>query len=240
MSRKMNLSVLNLYNYNNRLFEKMVFPDGFSSSDKEVTINSILTECAELEIIYPDYNFMYSMIGTWSKLNLPEWARIYNASKLVYNPIENYNRTELETVKDSKNETHSGTDTSQASGQDGNSSFTSSTEKNSGSDTNTTQKTAYDSNNPKVSEIETFEHGHMVTGGTTGQSTVNYGRQDNFIHGEKIDHSGEITRENHTSGNIGVTTTQQMLEQEINITPALNVIKIIIASFKDRFCIEVY
>lgn len=240
MGREMKLTVIGLYNYNNRLFEKMVFPDGFTSTEKETTIDSILSECAELGLIYPDYPFMNSMIGTWSRLNLPEWDRIYKASKLEYNPIENYNRTEIETVKDSKNETHSGTDTTRASGQDQSSNFTSSTDKHSGSDVSTQQKTAYDSNQAKVAQIDTLEHGETVTGGTTGQGTVNYGRSDSFTHGEKIDHTGENTRENHTSGNIGVTTTQQMLEQEINIAPALNVMKIIVQSFKDRFCIEIY
>lgn len=240
MSREMRLSIVSLYNYNNRLFEKMVFPAGFTSEDKETTINSILAECADLSVIYPDYPFMHSMIGTWSRLNQPEWERIYKAAKMEYNPIENYNRTEIETVKDSRNETHSGIDKSQASGQDSNSTFTSSTDKHSGTDINTQQKTAYDSNQAKVAEINSLEHGELVTGGSTGQGTVNYGRMDSLEHGEKIDHSGENTRENHTSGNIGVTTTQQMLEQEINIAPALNVMKIIIQSFKERFCIEIY
>ena len=88
MSREMRLSIVSLFNYNNQLFDKMVFPSGFSSQEKETTINSILSECADLSVIYPDYPFMYAMIGTWSRLNLPEWDRIYKDSKLEYNPIE--------------------------------------------------------------------------------------------------------------------------------------------------------
>ena len=55
-----------------------------------------------------------------------------------------------------------------------------------------------------------------------------------------ITHDGDITRNNHTTGNIGVTTSQQMLEQEIEVSAKLNVIKMIVESFKERFCLLVY
>lgn len=61
-----------------------------------------------------------------------------------------------------------------------------------------------------------------------------------MTHGEKIVNDDSITRENHTTGNIGVTTSQQMLEQEIEVAAKLNVMKIITESFKERFCILVY
>ena len=42
------------------------------------------------------------------------------------------------------------------------------------------------------------------------------------------------------SGNIGVTTSQQMLEQELLVAPKLNVYNYIMESFKNRFCLEVW
>ena len=87
-------------------------------------------------------------------------------------------------------------------------------------------------------------HGESIS--TTGSvthgetNTFTHGKKETVSHGEKIDFAGEITKENHTTGNIGVTTSQQMLEQEINIAPALNVMKIMIQSFKERFCLLVY
>ena len=61
-----------------------------------------------------------------------------------------------------------------------------------------------------------------------------------LTHGETIVHDGDISRTNKTTGNIGVTTSQQMLEQEIEVSAKLNVIKMIVESFKERFCILVY
>lgn len=47
-------------------------------------------------------------------------------------------------------------------------------------------------------------------------------------------HSGRV------HGNIGVTTSQQMLQAELDIAPKLNVYDFIINSFKNRFCLQVY
>lgn len=44
----------------------------------------------------------------------------------------------------------------------------------------------------------------------------------------------------HTYGNIGVTTTQQMLNQELDIIPKLDCIDFIADDFKSEFCLYVY
>ena len=52
--------------------------------------------------------------------------------------------------------------------------------------------------------------------------------------------SASSTHTGRTHGNIGVTTSQQMLEQELEVSPKLNVYNYIIDSFKKRFCLLVY
>lgn len=44
----------------------------------------------------------------------------------------------------------------------------------------------------------------------------------------------------HTRGNIGVTTSQQMLESELDLIPRLDVVDYIADDFKDEFCLYVY
>ena len=220
MSRGMRLSVLGLYNYDSGLFSKMVYPAGFTDDEKQTVVGNILAECAELECLFPDAGTMREMIGLWSKLNISVWNRIFTASQLEYNPIENYNRTELETISDDHTDSHSGTDSTLAS----------STVTNSGTDTNINSVSSYDSNNYQPHDKSDLMHGHSVS--DSGSSSI--------THGEVITHDGDITRNNHTSGNIGVTTSQQMLEQEIEVSAKLNVIKMIVESFKDRFCLLVY
>lgn len=232
MSRKYNFSIVALYNYNKKLFENMVWPDGFTEDQKETVINNILEQCGNLELLYPDYPFMHDMIGVWSKYNMPEWNRIYQASLLTYNPIENYNRNETETIKETGKDTHSNSDRVQSSGSDNNIS----NQSHFGKDTNTNSQTAYDSNSLRVHDDSVLNYGHNIS----DSSTTNYGKADTRTQYESTDKTGEITRTNHTSGNIGVTTSQQMLEQEKNIALALNIFPIICKSFKERFCIEVY
>ena len=246
MSRGMRMSILGLYNYKDNLFSGMMFPTGFNSDDKETVISNILAECAELECLFPDWYTMFDMIRVWSKLELFTWQRIYNAALKEYNPIENYNRTEIETISDDKTETHSGNDVSTLSGTDSGSR----SQTNSGTDSTTNKIAGYDSTTLQthdtsdllhghaISESNSLTHGHIVS--DSGSDSMSYGKRDTFTHGEKIEHEGDITRENHTTGNIGVTTSQQMLEQEIEVAAKLNVSKLIVDSFKDRFCILVY
>ena len=224
MSRGMRLSVLGLYNFDSSLFSDMVYPSGFTDDDKQTVVGNILAECAELEVLYPDFDTMKGLIRLWSKLNISVWQRIFTASRLEYNPIENYNRTELETISDDHSDTHSGIDSTSSS--------MSNTETNSGTDTNTNSVTSYDSNSPYVHDTSSLLHGHVVSDSSSGSTSL--------THGEKIVHDGDITRNNHTSGNIGVTTSQQMLEQEIEVAAKLNVINMIVESFKNRFCLLVY
>ena len=47
-------------------------------------------------------------------------------------------------------------------------------------------------------------------------------------------------RKGRVHGNIGVTTSQKMLESELDVAPKLNVYDYIINSFKNRFCLQVY
>ena len=224
MSRGMRLSVLGLYNFDSSLFSEMIYPSGFSDDDKQTVVGNILAECAELEVLYPDFDTMKELIRLWSKLNISVWQRIFTASRLEYNPIENYNRTELETISDDHSDTHSGIDSTASS--------MTNTETNSGTDTNTNSVTAYDANSQYVHDTSSLLHGHVVSDSSSGSTSL--------THGEKIVHDGDITRNNHTSGNIGVTTSQQMLEQEIEIAAKLNVINMIVESFKNRFCLLVY
>ena len=240
MSRGATMSVLGLYHYDNTLFSEMVYPSGSSDNDKQTVIGNILGECAELEVLFPDISTFKSMIGFWSKLNISVWERIFTAAGLEYNPIENYNRTELETISNDRTDTHSGNDINQASGSDSVQLSSSGTETNSGTDTNTNAITAYDASTMYDHDKSTFVHGHVVSDSNSGSNSTTYGRKDTYTHGEKIVSEGDITRNNHTSGNIGVTTSQQMLEQEIEVAAKLNVMKMIVDSFKERFCLLVY
>ena len=236
MSMGATLSIMGLYNYDNSLFDDLVLPEGFTQADRELTINNIILECGELETCYTDFDFLKWAIGMWSGKENITWSRIYRASLLEYNPIENYNRTEKTTISDDGSDTHSGNDVSANTGSD---SYTG-TDTVTGSDGNThvEKVTGYDSGT-LATRGENTDSGTINRSNTSGGSTT-YGGRNTFTHGEKIDRENEREIDSNISGNIGVTTSQQMLEQEIDIAEKLNLITIISLSFRNRFCLLVY
>ena len=256
MSRGATLSILGLYNNDPTVLDEMVLPDGFTNEEIQNVKDNILIECAEFEFLYSDPAMAKSIIGIWSAKELPYWQRVYDASQLEYNPIENYRRNESETVDDDRSEQHSGSDvnsrtgvdTMRASGSDTQTGNSNSTDTNSGTDTVTNKTSGYDSGTLVDHDSSETQHGHVLTNYANGTNTQQYGRvdttehntQDSLQHGEKIVHDNKIERSMLAYGNIGVTTSQEMLTQELEIAKIINVIPVIIESFKNRFCIEVY
>lgn len=256
MSMGSTLSILGLYNYDNSVFDLMSFPDGFTEQQKKTVTDNILVECAELEFLYPNPEVAKNIIALWSAKEKPYWDRIYTAAQLEYNPIENYRRNETETITDGRTEEHSGSDTRQLTGSDvstsggvdtvtGNSG---STDTESGTDTVTNKVTGYDSNTLVEHDSSETQYGHTVTNSANGTSSTQYGKTDTISHdtadimnhGEKIKHDGNSSRNMLAYGNIGTMTSQEMLTSEMEVAKIIQVIPIIIESFKNRFCLMVY
>ena len=228
MSRGASLSLLGMYSWNDTLFDEMTYPDDFTADQKQLFVNNVLMECAELEIIYPDWDFLKFAINTWSAKEVFNWNRLYAAMMADYNPIENYNRSEDMT------ETHSGIDSNQVSGIDSDSRTGYDSLVGSGTDTDTHSKTAYDSNAYAATDKIEMSKGSTQTNNYNSTISHTNGRKDTYTHGHTIRTAGTIT------GNIGTMTAQNMLEQEVEIIPKLNVINAMIDSFKNRFCLLVY
>lgn len=272
MSLGATLSVLGLYNEDNSLFDLMQFPEDFTTAQKKTVTDNILIECAELEFLYPNPTVAKNIIGIWSYKEVPYWDRVYKASQLEYNAIENYRRTETETIEDDREEQHSGsdtstdsgteslaktgTDTNRAGGTDSTTINNTGSEEASGDDRTDNNITGFD-NNTLVPNSETeIYYGKTMETSEEGTQTNTYGRTDTVTHnttdtqtfgkvntlqhGEKIVHDGTTERTSLMFGNIGVTTSQEMLTQEIEIAKIINVIPVIIQSFINRFCIQVF
>lgn len=86
MAAKAKLSVLGLYQWNHNIFADMAIPEGV---DGEILTWEILEECAELEILYSDPDYMRASIHNWSSAMLPNWQKMAEALTAEYNPIWN-------------------------------------------------------------------------------------------------------------------------------------------------------
>lgn len=219
------LSVLGLYNYNHNLFSNMVLPEGVDQSD---IVDNILVECAELETLFTDADFMQSMIGLWSRKELPTWKHIFGISKLEYNPIENYDRKEDITDTTTRTVAHSGSNESETSrtesttGKETNSGTdnnvihtlnvfggsdtvtTSDTVTNGGTDTTTNSIVPYDALADVPHDKSTTVHGHTVTDAKTDTTAYAHNvvtdTEDTTTYGHIIDNIGSSTHSGTQSG----------------------------------------
>lgn len=93
------LSIVGLYEADKSLFANMVLPVGV---DKDTLINNILSECYDLEVVYPDSDYMKSAIGFWSKSMLPNWNKVNDILTDDYDPLNSYRKQTVHTGEDSK------------------------------------------------------------------------------------------------------------------------------------------
>ena len=176
------ISVLGMWQFNNALFDKFAVP---TQIDKQDVVDAILLECAELPLVYTNWDILQGAIGLLSKRRLHSWERMATALFEDYKPLHNFDR--YEDSKDDENTASSGTANSvnSVNGYNG------------------------DAEHDKQS--------------TNGNSETKRGNK----------HTA------HLYGNIGVTTSAQMLEGELEIRKR-DLISIIVREFKENFCIMVY
>ena len=221
------LTVEGLYNYDNTLFDGFNVPDGLV---KEIAIDTILMRTRELEILYPDFTYLKNRITIWSNKYQTNWKKLYDTTVLEYNPIENYDRMEDWTDTDDETSTSARDNTRNTT----NTVKSTSTNEVINSVNVTDQNTAFNAglvdHAKQITDGDTTENGSITnteTGKDTENENVNGGR------------TGRHTRVGRAHGNIGVTTSQQMIQSERDLV-VFNIYDVIAESFIENFCLMVY
>lgn len=210
------LSTWGLYQADKTIFDKFHIPKAL---DKDQLVNYILTETMELETLYPNPGWFSKVLDVWSAVKLPYWEELEKTLHYDYNPIHNYDRTEEWTDEDSG--TSSGTGSS--SGNSTNNST------NNSSDSTVQKATAFNSDTAK--ETGRAEN----TGESAGNVEANYTTDTD----SNEQYQKTLKRTGHASGNIGVTTTQEMIQAQRDIV-RFTVYDTILQDFKGSFCVQVY
>ena len=157
--------------------------------DKDLAINNILLQCGEKELLYPDSGFMIEAIGMWSKKWYRTFEKWITALNIDYNPLENYDR--IENWNDAAS--------------------TLSSESSSASANDSAQGSESQSN-----DVSAFNSDSMKHDTSSAAQTNNTAASSSNASGEKNEnHSSE--HEGRVHGNIGVTTSQQMLQAELDV-----------------------
>ena len=105
------LSILGMYRYNPKVFDDFRVPENI---DLTTTIGSILLECAELELLYPDYETMKMAIKIWTDKEFPIWQELQKTKEYKYNPI--FNKEGIETELETRDLKGTGTGTTAVKG----------------------------------------------------------------------------------------------------------------------------
>lgn len=220
------ITLIGMYNFlnsaNDDLFKNLTVPTGI---DKNTLINTILLNGGEYEVLYADAIFFQSAIGVWSDKWQRTMERWINALSIEYNPLENYDRMEDWFDNSSKQSKDSGMNNAVNIRSDATNkneiAIASDISESEGDGTTTNTRSAYDSG--------TYQPHDEVTTDTTGSNTSNgvtnaVGdiKTDNteILNGSNTTEGNEIHMGLHSGrlhGNIGVTTSQQMLQAELDV-----------------------
>lgn len=216
--------LLDLLYYDNTIMDNFTVPDGI---DRQLALDTIYQRCGLTPLYHPDPAWLKFYVGRWCSKNAKTWEELYKTTVQDYNPIYNYDRTEETT------DTRSGTrtlseDTSSNTKQNGDSSVTDTSSDSSEHTISADNSDSYEPGYKDVSsrqDTQSSESSNHVD--VTGDRAVDETTGETYSH--KL----------RAYGNVGVTTTQEMLEAQRTLV-RYNVYNEIADSFKEEFCLYIY
>lgn len=218
-----------LNNLEDDIFKNMTLPTGI---DKDILTDNILLKSADFEVLYADPYFVQSAIGLWSKKWYRTFEKWVTALAIEYAPLENYDR--MENWDDTLNK---GISTSVRRDSGNTRTFDNSDTTTPGTTiTEETKVSAYDASTyqPKQEVITTPSgNGDVLAHSGTIKDEYGEGSSGSEKENSKNVHSGRI------HGNVGVTTSQKMLEEELRISE-WNLYEHITDLFLSEFVIPIY
>ncbi len=226
-----NLTIWGIVNYRPDVFDNLQLPTppidasaiGLEADqlraawtiNKEDFLNFLCLQCMSMSVAVPDADFLKAAIGTWSSAHIHEWQRLFDTCFYKYNPIWNKDGIITEWGTDSNNTSENESINNSSNGQNTNTGFTH----------------AYDGGVTHTDDNLTWTHADKTKGDMTAQTAQQRNRQNadtaNFSH---------TTTE---KGNIGVTMTQQMIDEERRIS-LFSIEEYIADEFKKNFCLMIW
>ena len=220
--------IISLLEYDPSLFDGLTVPNGL---DATTAVNYILMTHGKTPLMHPDPDYMRFYIHVWNTIQLPIWEKLYQTTQYEYNAIHNYDRTE--TITETTEDARSGSLTGSNKGTNSQTETVSETVDSSGS-----QETEISAENvstyqpeQKVSRKDSQDNSREGTVKSNTSQDVSQETTDTL---KRV-----YTHSNRTEGNIGVTTTQQMIQSERDIVN-FSVYRKIAEDFVDQFCLYVW
>lgn len=252
--------ICDIYDYDNTIFDKMQLPEGI---DRDLTLDAIFSKYGHTPLFRPDPEWLKYYIGSWSLKNAYTWSKLYITTTLDYDPISNYDRTETATdtrtmstkggEDENINRKGSVTDSGTATTKESRSDEENSTQNDTHAKGTTLERTisadnssSYQPDNRESASGSDTDTSHINKANESSamtSNTTNAAQESIDDTGRKLSRTEDVTESTQhsirTFGNIGVTTTQQMLQSERDIVQ-FNIYDFIADSFKNEFCLLIY
>ena len=219
-----------------RLFENIALPQMY---DKQRLIDLIMMECGDLYTYYQQPDFLKLQIENFFARKQDDFARMYNALYSQYDPLENYDRKEDWTdnfeedgQRDASsnataglNESVQGTATDETSDESSSSSLS----KGSAMDSNTLVTDTGGESSSTASSNAT----------TTNESSREQTSEDHRTDAITDHKQNEAVHTGRVHGNIGVTTSMQLIESELKLRE-YDLYERIVKLFEKNIIVQVY
>lgn len=168
-----------------------------------------------------------------------EYQKLYESTQFEYNPIENYRSTEHEEIANDGSDTTTDTANSYTDTENRGSTTTTDnwgTQTTSGSSTN--QRAPFESQSYQNYD----KNGSNATRESYNDTHTNNAVENRFTGGERknvseLAYGHNITRDLERYGNIGVTTSQQMIQSERDLV-RFNLVRIVANDIIQSICIS--
>ena len=203
------ISLYGFYQYDNTIFDGVNLPSGM---DKQTLIELIIEKSGMLYPFHQQPEFLKLNITSWFSRKYRSFDMMWKALNSEYNPIENYDRIEEWTDTPDVEYTKTGGH----------------------SNTIHSENDITGTNN-----VSAFNDNNMIPD-TSGNSHSNADSRETFTYNtEKQAETGTRKHSGRAHGNIGVTTSQQMIESELRLR-LFDIYETIAQMFEKNFLIQVY
>lgn len=171
-------------------------------NQREGIMQNVLEKNWMLRPYIDNPNLFSASVQNWFKSHGQEFRKLWDTLNFDYNPIENYDRYESGKNKFNTERNQTGETTNKG------------TIKNTGTQTNDVDTTV--TNEISAMNSSGFQNDTKSTTDGTETRTDNLTQANDIVNGVNLTNKGGDVGEyeNHMHGNIGVTTTQEMIEQE--------------------------
>lgn len=221
---------------NESIFDLLTLPDGINKDD---LVDNIILEGGEFEVLYADPHFFRQAVYTWSRKHYRTFEKWVAALNIEYHPLENYDRMEewTDTGKEVSNKKNNDSMSS-----NGTNNVDETVKEHDKTDTNTvTENTvsAYDSSSYQPADktevddsVDRNDNIDRTSKANNTNKTTSTGNED-YTKDNNGKHVGRV------HGNVGVTTSQTMLQSELDIA-RFSIIQQITDLFLTEFTLMVY